>query len=138
MNKFKKERGFVAIDAALGTTILIILSGLVIVLVLNVYNTNISMHRSSMATDYTVEILENAKLLNYYDTKLIEGTYEGNNILGVNLGNNYNARLVVQDYNKIEGNEDKKDLIKILELTLEYTDGNLNKNIKVSTLKINK
>jgi len=133
----KSEKGYVAADAALGIGIFIILSGLVITLILNIYNTNLSMHRLSMATNYAVEILENAKLLNYNDNKLEQGSYEGASILGVNLSDNYTAKLNIKDYNKLEGNEDKQNLIKILELDIEYMDGDLTKNLKIDTLKLN-
>lgn len=133
----KSETGYVAADAVLGIGIFIILSGLVITLILNIYNTNLSMHRLSMATNYAVEILENAKLLNYNDNKLEQGAYEGDSILGVNLSDNYTAKLNIKDYNKIEGNEDKQNLIKILELDIEYKDGDLTKNLKIDTLKLN-
>ncbi len=135
--KIKSNKGYVAADAILGIGIFIILSGLVILLVINIYNTNLSMHRTSMATNYAVEILENAKLLNYYDSKLEQGEYEGKNLLGVELSDNYTAKLSIKDYNKLEGNESKENLIKILELNIEYQDGDLTKNIKINTLKLN-
>lgn len=135
--KIKSNKGYVAADAVLGIGIFIILSGLVILLVINIYNTNLSMHRTSMATNYAVEILENAKLLNYYDSKLEQGEYEGKSLLGVELSDNYTAKLSIKDYNKLEGNESKENLIKILELNIEYQDGDLTKNIKINTLKLN-
>lgn len=135
--KIKSNKGYVAADAVLGIGIFIILSSLVILLVINIYNTNLSMHRASMATNYAVEILENAKLLNYYDSKLAQGEYSGKSLLGVNLSDNYTAKLNIKDYNKLAGNEDKENLIKILELNIEYQDGDLKKNIKINTLKLN-
>ena len=135
--KLKRNKGYVAADAVLGIGIFIVLSSLVILLVINIYNTNLSMHRTSMATNYAVEILENAKLLDYTDPSLQAGEYEGKNLLGVNLSENYNAKLIIQDYNKTEGNENKENLIKILELNIEYQDGDLTKNIKINTLKLN-
>lgn len=136
-NKINSNKGYVAADAVLGISIFIMLSTLAILLLMNIYNTNLSMHRASMATNYAVEILENAKLLDYTDANLQEGQYEGKNLLGVNLSENYNAKLNIKDYNKIEGNENKENLIKILELNIEYQDGNLTKNIKINTLKLN-
>lgn len=133
----KSSKGYVAADAVLAIGIFIILSTLVVALLFNVYNTNLSSHRLAMATNYAVEILENIKLLNYYDSKLDAGNYEGRNLLGVNLEENYIAKLNIIDYNKLEGNEQKENLIKILEINIEYQDGNLTKNVKINTLKIN-
>lgn len=130
----KSEKGFVAADAVLGISIFIILSILVIAIVFNIYSVNSSSHRLAMATNYAVEILENAKLLDYYDSQLNQGLYEGNEMLGVQLAENYIAKLNIKDYNKIEGNENKENVIKILELNIEYKDGDLTKNIKISTL----
>ena len=138
MKKFKNsERGFVAAEAVLGIGIFILLSTLVITMLLNIYNTNLSTHRSAMATNYAVEILENAKSLNYYDSKLAEGEYEGNDILGIELAENYIAKFTIKDYNKLEGNEGKENVIKILKLNIEYQDGELTKNIEMNTLKLN-
>ena len=133
----KSQKGYVMIDAILGIGIFIILSVLIISLIFNIYNTNLSSHRLAMATNYAVEILENAKLLNYYDSKLNAGNYEGNEVLGVKLSDNYIAKLNVIDYNKLAGNEGKENLIKILEINIEYKDSELTKNIKINTLKIN-
>ena len=81
--KLKRNNGYVAADAVLGIGIFIVLSSLVILLVINIYNTNLSMHRTSMATNYAVEILENAKLLDYTDPSLQAGEYEGKNLLKI-------------------------------------------------------
>lgn len=133
----KSSKGYVAVDATLGIAIFIILSTLVITVLLNIYNINLSSHRLAMATNYAVEILENAKSLNYYDSKLNDGNYESKELLGVTLGENYIAKLNIIDYNKIEGNESKENVIKVLELNIEYQEGKLTKNVKINTLKIN-
>lgn len=133
----RSSSGYVAVDAMLGIGMFIILSSLVITMLFNIYNTNLSNHRLAVATDYAVEILENAKLLNYYDSKLNAGYYEGRDMLGVNMGENYIAKLNIIDYNKLEGNEQKENVIKILELNIEYKDGELTKNVKINTLKFN-
>lgn len=133
----KSSKGYVAAEGVLAIGIFIILSTLVITLLFNVYNTNLSSHRLAMATNYAVEILENIKLLNYYDSKLDAGNYEGRDLLGVNLEENYIAKLNIIDYNKLEGNEHKENLIKVLEINIEYQDGDLTKNVKINTLKIN-
>lgn len=133
----KSSKGYVAAEAVLAIGIFIILSTLIITLLFNVYNTNLSSHRLAMATNYAVEILENIKLLNYYDSKLDAGNYEGRDLLGVNLEENYIAKLNIIDYNKLEGNEHKENLIKVLEINIEYQDGDLTKNVKINTLKIN-
>ena len=138
MNKFKNSAsGFIAAEAVLGIGIFILLSTLAITVILNIYSTNLSTHRLAMATNYAVEILENAKSLNYYDSKLASGEYEGNDILGVDLAENYIAKLTVKDYNKLEGNEGKENVIKILKINIEYQDGELTKNIEMNTLKLN-
>ena len=134
----KSASGYVAADAALGIGIFLILSVLVVALLFNIYSINISSHRLAMATNYAVEILENAKSLNYYDSKLKAGTYENTELLGVKMEENYIAKLNRIDYNKLQGNEKKENLIKILQLNIEYNDGDLKKNIKFNTLKYNK
>ena len=136
--KIKSARGYVTADAVLGIGIFLILSTLIVTLLFNIYSVKVSSHRMAMATNYAVEILENAKILDYHDSKLNAGVYEANDILGVNMGKNYIAKLSIMDYNKLQGNEKKENLIKILQLNIEYDDGELKKNIKFDTLKYNK
>jgi len=150
------EHGFVAAEAILGIGAFLLLSTLAITIILNIYNINLATHRNSMAINYAVEILENAKSLNYYDSKLKENKdgylsktedSSSNTLMGVELAENYIAKLIIEDYNKIEGNEDKENVIKILTVNIEYFDnkyrddvGNenhLTKNIEISTLKLN-
>lgn len=136
--KCNSNKGFVAAEAILGVGIFLLLSTLIVSLVLTTYNVQSSTHRVAMATNYVVEILEAAKALDYNDSLLDEGVYEaGVAFLGVKISENYDITLTITDYNKMSGNEGKEDYFKILDVNVQYKDGNLTKDFKMSTLKYN-
>lgn len=140
MKKLKSEKGFTTADATVAIIIITLSLSLIATLVYNSYVQVLSTHKSSMATFYAVQILEKVNKLEYYDVYLQEGTTtktpEGT-LLDIPIDNNYNATLNIQDYNKQEGNEDKQDLIKTVEVIISYTDNSEPKNISIKTLKLN-
>ncbi len=46
----------------------------------------------------------------------------------------YTIKTELQKYNEIAGNENKKDLIKILKVKVEYTVGNKQENLEITRL----
>ena len=140
MNKnfLKRNNGFVFAEAVLAGFILMIMSGVVIALVFNIYSSKLSLHRTAMATNYCVEILEQVKILNYDDEKLEPAEKDIEELFGITLADNYKATIKIENYNDLLTNQDKLDVIKIVNLNIEYQDGELTKNIEMRTLKIRK
>ena len=138
MQKLKSEKGFTAIDGTIAVIIISIGITLISTLIYNTYVQVLSAHKNSMATYYAVQILEKVNKLDYYDIYLKQGeTTSNSSILDVPIDDQYTITLNIQDYNKQAGNETKKDLIKIITVTVQYLDNNLNKNISIQTIKMN-
>lgn len=138
--KIKKQDGFTGVELAVAVVIVSIFIGLIGTLIFNVYIYTTSAARNSQATTYAVDILEKADKLYYDDTLLNTGVYTTDNsnrqILGINIANGYEASLKIEKYNEQAGNTDKLDLIKILEVNIDYTVGSNSNNVNIKTLKI--
>lgn len=139
MQRLKSEKGFSAMDGTIALIIVALALGLIATLVYNTYIQALSTHKNSMATFYAVEVLEKANKMEYYDVYLQQGTKTtSESILDIPVDSNYTITLDIKDYNKLPGNEEKKDLIKILEVTVKYDDNDVEKNITLKTLKYNR
>lgn len=137
--KMKSQKGFTTMDATIAIIIITISLGLITTVVYNNYTQILSTHKNSMATFYAVEVLEQANKLEYDDIYLSEGirtSEQDGTILDIPIDSSYTVNLNISKYNNIEGNIDKQDLIKILEVIVKYTDNNIEKNISIKTLKL--
>lgn len=139
-NNIRKQEGFSGVELSVAVIIVTIFIGLIGALIFNVYLHTTSAARNSQATSYAVEILEKANQLYYDDTLLNTGTYTTNDtnrqILGINIPQGYEVSLEVEKYNEQPGNTDKLDLIKILDVNVDYTVGNNSYNVNIKTLKV--
>ena len=139
MQKLKSEKGFSTADGAIAVVIITISVVLIASLVYNTYVQVLATHRNSIATLYAVEVLEKVNKLAYSSNDLKEGVKNSDpgSILGVAILDNYRVELKIQDYNKMPGNTNKRDLIKIITVAVSYMENNIQKNISMKTLKIN-
>lgn len=138
MQRLKSEKGFTTMDATVAIVIVTLSLVLIATIIYNTYTQVLSTHKNSMATFYAVEVLEKVNKLEYYDVYLQQGTLTSDKtILDIPIDTNYVVTLNIQDYNKQQGNTDKQDLIKTVEVIVEYTDNNMQKNISIKTLKLN-
>ena len=143
-DKLRQNNGVVEMDVMMAMIIVVIFITMISMITINLYSSLVAMQKSAVCTDYAVKILENAELLPYTDDRLATGPYvkdygqSNNEILGIIVDTNYKVELDITNYNQTSGNEDKQDLIKILDLKIYYQESNLEKNIEIKTLKINR
>ena len=140
IKNLKNNKGFTAIDAAIGVVILAIGISALGIIVYNTLNQVDSTQKNSVATFYAVQVLEKINELDYNDVYLAEGTATStgtNKIIGLNVSEEFTVTLNIQNYNSTAGNTDKQDLIKIIDVTVSYEDNELEKNINIKTLKKN-
>lgn len=143
VQKLKSEEGFTTLDTAIALVIISISLILIANIIYNSYLQVLSTHRNAMATFYAVEILEKIQKLDYNDLYLKHGertieeipNEDVNKILDIPIEKTYTANLKVEDYNKLAGNENKEDILKIVEVTVGYIENDINKNITIKTLK---
>ena len=95
-----------------------------------------------MATNYIVDVIEEIKAMNYDEVQ--KDTQDSNSINNLiqqleatkQIPKEYIITGEIQKYNETEGNTDKKDLVKILTIRVEYSLGKKTEKIEISTLLI--
>lgn len=135
MDKIKQNKGFTQTDIVISIIIIIIFVSLITTLFYNFYISTSAKNRNSIALNCIIDVIEEAKMLNYdelgqekidelLDTLRLDKT----------IPNGYDVSVELQKYNELEGNTDKKDLIKILKIKVQYLVGQKNEKIEISTL----
>lgn len=129
----KQNKGFTTADVAISIVIIMIFVAMITTVFYNFYLSTSAKNRNAIATNCIIDVIENAKLLNYEDVnneslqKLISDKT-------VNIPNGFTVTTSVQKYNEIEGNEDKEDVIKLLTVKVEYSVGNKKESTQISTI----
>lgn len=140
MKRFlKSNKGITGADAVLGVALAILFSGIIATLSYNIYVTSSSLKRSSKALEYITSTFEYVatqyydnvtedNIKNYISTKL-----DGK--ISINEGTPYKAQVSVTNYNQMEGNTDKLDLVKEITMSVTYKLGDKDQTIKIKTAK---
>lgn len=140
MKRFlKSNKGITGADAVLGVALAILFSGIIATLSYNIYVTSSSLKRSSKALEYITSTFEYVatqyydnvtedNIKNYISTKL-----DGK--ISINEGTPYKAQVSVTNYNQMEGNTDKLDLLKEITMSVTYKLGDKDQTIEIKTAK---
>lgn len=133
--KVKENKGFTSTDIVISIIIIIIFVGLITTLFYNFYISTSAKNRNAIALNCIIDVIEQAKMLKYDELnqdKLNELLQ--NLATNKTIPNGYTVSANLKKYNELEGNENKKDLIKILNVKVEYLVGQKNEKIEISTL----
>lgn len=133
--KIKQNKGFTSQDVVISIIIIVIFVSLITTLFYNFYISTSAKNRNAIALNCIIDVIEQAKMLKYDEldqTKIEEllGTLKSNKT----IPNGYEVSVELQKYNELEGNTDKKDLIKILKVKVQYLVGQKTEKIEISTL----
>lgn len=133
--KVKENKGFTTADIVVSVSIIVIFIGLITSLFYNFYITTTVKNRNAIATNCLIDVIEEIKLMEYDEVEnnsleLLIGTLEANKT----IPDGYHITANIQKYNEMEGNQEKSDLIKILNVTVEYTIQDKIEKIEISTL----
>lgn len=126
-----KNKGFTTADIVISVIIIMLFIGIITTLFYNFYITTSAKNRNAMATNYLIDVIEEAKILKYED---VDEEAIQSIITNLDVSEGYTVTATLQKYNEIEGNTDKIDLIKILDVNVEYTVGDKTEKIEISTL----
>ena len=155
IKKLKKENGFVSSDALIAILIITLFTGIIATLLYNIYLSKASLERMSKANKYVVDVFEHIdkiyydevsedNLIKYFNQKYyykddgITPSEAAEVIAGkdeILLNIPFKVFITVKNYNNIEGNEDKLDLIKEITMLVKYKLGNKEQEIKVKRIK---
>lgn len=136
----KQNNGFTTADIVVAIIVIMLFVGLITTLFYNFYMTISAKNRNAIATNYIIDVIEEIKSMEYDIVQADAGSTTSINQLIEQLEvikgipKEYKITGELQKYNELEGNTDKKDLIKILTIKAEYTVGNKNEKIEISTL----
>lgn len=133
MKNLKKNNGFTQADIVISIVILMLFTTLVSALFYNSYISSIKSKRHSEATTYLSKIFESTELISYnnleneiidvinkIDSDKLSGTIVENGNTQANLSTPYKAEVEIMNYNQMEGNTDKEDLVKQITVTIKY------------------
>lgn len=133
--KINQNKGFTSQDVVISIIIIVIFVSIITTLFYNFYISTSAKNRNAIALNCIIDVIEQTKMLNYdeLDQPKIE---ELLNTLKLDrtIPNGYEVSVELQKYNELEGNTDKKDLIKILKVKVQYLVGQKTEKIEISTL----
>ncbi len=140
MQNIKRNKGFTTADIVVSIVVLMIFVGMITTLFYNFYLSTTAKNRNAMATNYIVDVIEEIKAMNYDEVQ--KDTQDSNSINNLiqqleatkQIPKEYIITGEIQKYNQTEGNTDKKDLVKILTVRVEYMVGKKTEKIEMTTL----
>lgn len=135
----KNKKGFTAIDISISILIIIIFVSVISSAFYNYSLSNTAIGRNSMALNYVIDVIEEVEQMDYLQVtdesvknKLQELYNSGK------ISDSYRIATKVLSYNATPGNTNKKDLIKILTVKIEYLMGKRTQSFDISRLIVNK
>ncbi len=143
MIKVKEKKGFTTADIVISIIVIMIFVGMIVTLFYNFYLTTSAKNRNSIATNYLIDVIEEIKSMNYEEVQ--PDSNQNNTInemiknleVANNIPQQYQITGEIQKYNELEENTNKKDLVKILTVRVEYRIGKKIEKIEISTLLTN-
>lgn len=149
MKSIKKNDGFTQADIVISIVILMFFTTLISTLFYNSYVSSTISKRHSEATTYLTRIFESMELISYddleneiinvineIDIEKLSGTIVENGNITTTLSTPYKTEVEIVNYNKMDGNTDKEDLVKQITVTIKYKSrNNKEENITAKRLK---
>lgn len=133
--KYMDNKGVTTADLVVAIIIIIMFVSIITTAFYNYYESIQSKNRKTIATNALIDVIENVEMLNYDDVT----TEAVNNVITTltkdgSIQSGYTLTATLQNYNETQGNTDKLDLVKILNVKVEYSIGNKKENIEMKTL----
>lgn len=126
----KSNSGFTMTDLVVALIIFLIFSGLVVTAFYSSYVVNSKTKITASATNYSIQILEDIDKITYDEVQNgMENTYRQK----FSIPDGYSLKMKVTNYNEVN---DKEDLIKNVELTIEYKIAGDNEKIVINKIKV--
>jgi len=129
------NKGFTTADVVIAVIIIILFVSIITSSFYNYYISIQGKNRIAYATNAAIDIIENVELMNYKEIN-----NHAINSLVQNLINDgtipkgITVQTSLQNYNETTGNEDKEDVIKILNVKIEYPLGDKTENYEITRL----
>lgn len=132
-SNIKDNKGFTAVDVSISIILVILFISVIGMLLYNIYISSSTSLRSAYALGYAIDIIETIDNTEY---EQLDEQYAESIISNLEIPESYTTEIQVQQYNQLPGNEDKLDLIKIVDLKLTYKVGDNDQVLQISRLKV--
>ena len=141
--KLKNNKGFTTVDISISIIIIILFVSIISTAYYNYYISITRKNREAQAINTIIDIIESIEKMNYEEitqdeiSKLIEELKNGkitNYGNKITIPNGYEVTVIIEKYNETLHNEDKKDLIKKINVKIEYQVGNKTEKIEINKL----
>lgn len=126
----KKQTGLTAVDISIAIVAIMIFTSIIMSLMYNVRNENLRIKAKALATIYLTEISENIGIAKYEQV-----TEDNSNIIPENIPDSFITKVKVESPYSSE-NDDKKDIIKKVNIEIKYTINNKSYTENFERLKI--
>lgn len=126
----KSNSGFTMTDLVIALIIFIIFSGIIGTSFYAAFKINSKTKVSAAATNYIIQILEDIDKITYDE---VQNGMENKYMTKFSIPSGYNLSINVSNYN--EGN-DKEDLIKLVNVTIEYNTAGDTEKIVIERIKV--
>lgn len=123
IQKHIDQRGVTQADIIISVIIIVLFVSVITTGFYNYYKSIQSKNRVAVATNIVIDVIENIEMMEYDQINnnsiitLLEKLKTEGTIIDP-----YIVTASIQNYNEIEGNSEKKDLIKILKVKVEFND----------------
>ncbi|MFR2533668.1 MAG: hypothetical protein ACLTEH_02850 [Clostridia bacterium] len=117
IKKVKSNKGVMGTDIVVSLVVLTLFAGVIASLFADVFFQNVSIRMNALATNYAIKILEDTDKMSYIDVTQEQMNKNLTNKYGIS--SNYNVTVKVENYSDMVSN--KKDIIKIITVTVKYT-----------------
>lgn len=134
MKKHISQRGVTSADIIVSVVIIMLFVSVITTSFYNYYKSVQSKNRVTIATNIMIDVIENIEMLPYEEVN-VEAV---NNVIetlktNATIVEPYIVTANLQKYNEIQGNADKKDLIKILKVKVTYGENDI-ENFEITRL----
>lgn len=131
----KNNKGFTAVDATISIIIIVAFISIITTSFYNYYISIQSKNRQTVATNIMIDIIENVEMMTYEEiTTDTVNTIIDNLRKDGTIQTPYEVTATIEKYNEREGNQQKKDLIKILKVSVSYISDNKEEKTEISRL----
>lgn len=141
--KFKNEKGFTGIDITIAVIIIMLFMSLIATLFYNIASSSKALERKTEATYIATDVIEKIKALDY--DEITVGNYNDSNInyndstkTGIlkensqyNSTEGYSLNVNIENY--VPEGESQNDLVKTINVKVEYKVGKNIENVELST-----
>lgn len=133
--KLINNRGFTTGEIIIAIILIVMFVSIITTSFYNYYMSVQSKTRRTIATNAVIDTIENVEIMKYEDINEASVNDLVQNLMqDGTIPSEYNLTATIQKYNETENNENKLDLIKILNVKIQYMVSNKEETFEITRL----